>query len=254
MKYLLIYLILIFVLPPVYSQQQKKPVYYLLLDRHSHNVFFRDDPYFKERAWFLIAKDGSWTKLFQKTYKWGNGKDDRKVERKPLSFVDNIDYYSESCLLDIDSLRVMWRKSPDVSLYLLDKGTINDDSISMYQVECDSVVHQAYYFLLNSASPEIVYRESDGWRHWYFSNNKEIYFYQHRWPNRGMEDFYQVVRKPLSFLDSISYYDQNCLPDIYSLSVKLLGRDEFVYILDKDTIKNDSISMYRVVFWYEPTE
>lgn len=64
----------------------------------------------------------------------------------------------------------------------------------------------------------------------------------------------EVVKKPVSFLDSISYYDEH-----YIMKAKHIWLNEFqteklkqskVFVIDKGTSNNDSLMMYEVRIGY----
>ena len=134
------------------------------------------------------------------------------------------------------------------------------------------------YFLLDRNSPNIVFEEfyafdSDRYPHYewllksaackYENESIEFAFYCFQRPKKKIGAHYCIERKPLSFLDSITYHDEHWLMYHDRSLLKMVNTFEMTgpvlapkaRILDKGTISNDSITMYEVILdWREPTQ
>ena len=134
------------------------------------------------------------------------------------------------------------------------------------------------YFLLDRNSPNITFREfyalkNDRYPHYkwllksaackYENESIEFAFYCFQGPKKKIGAYYHIERKPLSFLDSITYHDEHWLMYHDRSLLKMVTTFEMTgpvlapkaRILDKGTISNDSITMYEVILdWREPTQ
>lgn len=136
------------------------------------------------------------------------------------------------------------------------------------------------YFLLDRHSPNIAFKEFYALRvdpylnyQWllksveckYENENIEFAFYCFQYDKRKKDIgvYFNIERKPLSFLDSITYHDEHWLMHHDRSLLKMVNTFDMsglveapkARILDKGTISNDSITMYEVVLdWREPTQ
>lgn len=65
---------------------------------------------------------------------------------------------------------------------------------------------------------------------------------------------HKTLVKPLEFLDSIHYYDEKWLTETVSLMYTYRLYKYTLYVIDKATIKNDSVTLYQVDFMCDGRE
>lgn len=181
----------------------------------------------------------------------------------------NLHWYEKDGSIDVKN----WLGKPELRnnnrVFLLDKAFIEGDSITLYEVLADIhpiIKHTPTYLLLDRNSPNIHYCSNDAdtnfmssaYRCWDFYNidpykkdSAFCYLYQPDSRRLGVEGDWLIERKPLSFLDSITYYDEKWLMHgcsvFTTIPVKWDDKRPRGYILDQATIQNDSIVMYEVV-------
>lgn len=178
-------------------------------------------------------------------------------------------WYEKDGSIDVNN----WLGKPELRnnnrVFLLDKAFIDGDSITLYEVRAEIhpiLKHAPTYLLLDRNSPHINYCSNDAdtntmssaYRCWDFYNtdvsSKDsvfCYLYQPDPQRLGVQGDWLIERKPLSFLDSITYYDEKWLRHGWNVFTKIPVRWDDkrprAYILDRATIQNDSIVMYEVV-------
>lgn len=122
----------------------------------------------------------------------------------------------------------------------------------MYRIKFQEKEKRFFYVVLDRNSSFVNYRGSKDMYVWTFMCLElETSFFQCKWPEPQKADFWKINRKPVSFIDSISYYNEKWLSTADGLPVKLSESPEssfewYIYVWDKRTVRNDSISIYRV--------
>lgn len=120
---------------------------YLLLDRNSKNIVFNEDSAisncisFENKFYTLKTNinDYAYNVTFSHLELVHFDRKDEKL-KKPVSFLDSISYYDEKyimCAKDIDQNELRPEFLRNNKIFVLDMGTLKNDTIIMYEVTVD---------------------------------------------------------------------------------------------------------------------
>ena len=144
-------------------------------------------------------------------------------------------------------------------------------SMILFQsLQCPPQKNDTIYVLLNKNSPNIEYFE----QHKLFEGREGFQRNYHL--KTGINDFplnisfvsfgmlipdmfqHEEFRKPVTFLDSITYYDEKYIMETKKIDENLFHwqklKDTRIFVIDMGTLENDSVMMYEVTVGFDGYE
>lgn len=165
--------------------------------------------------------------------------------------------------LDFDAIFEQQGLVADTNKWVIPTPTFKGDTVYLLLDRNSRNVNYEEYHVNLPNNPNLNYdwsiesalRKSDKW-----VDGIELVFSCRQRINGVPWAYCQIERKPLSFLDSVTYYnewwlmhqDRSLLNVVCNMNNLTLILPPKARILDKGTISNDSITMYEVILeWFE---